>query len=235
MTKQTVFPDNTVTYPQNLVDAVNGFDEAKEPEPMDVACALGELGTVACAMLAAHLTEREQKVIEYRYAQGLSLVDTGKKFNVTRERIRQVEAKAIRKLRRREARQILCKGVYSWMNDQIDVFAEQKARAMLEQYKAEFIDQWAKDHQEPSPLTEEERNMRTYETPVEYADLSVRAYNCLKRAGLNTVGDVVNEARKGFYWWQKCRNLGKKSYEEICRKFGERFGINLESVGGMQE
>ena len=57
------------------------------------------------------LTEREQKVIRLRYGLGdghpRTLEEVGKEFNVTRERIRQIEAKALRKLRHPSRSRIL--------------------------------------------------------------------------------------------------------------------------------
>jgi len=56
------------------------------------------------------------------------------------------------------------------------------------------------------------------EMPIEHLDLSVRSYNCLRRIGKNTVGDVaemtVNEL-------SKVRNLGRKSMEEVMQKLRE--------------
>ncbi len=56
---------------------------------------------------------------------------------------------------------------------------------------------------------------KTLETPVEELDLSVRAYNCLKRAGLHTLQDLtaMSEAEM-----MKIRNLGKKSLKEVIEK-----------------
>ena len=51
-----------------------------------------------------HLTCREQEVLKFRYGIGLdhecTLDEIGQKFNITRERVRQIEAKAMRKIRR---------------------------------------------------------------------------------------------------------------------------------------
>ena len=46
-----------------------------------------------------HLTDRERRVVEMRYFEGLSLEDCGRQFDVTSESIRRIEAKALRKLR----------------------------------------------------------------------------------------------------------------------------------------
>lgn len=49
-------------------------------------------------------------------------------------------------------------------------------------------------------------------------NLSVRTYNCLKRAGINTVGDLLNKTRDDF---AKIRNLGQRSTEEVISKLND--------------
>lgn len=63
----------------------------------------------------------------------------------------------------------------------------------------------------------EEQNL-VFEIMIEDLDFSVRTYNCLKRAGINTVGELVAKAESDM---MKIRNLGKKSLEEIVLKLDE--------------
>ena len=63
------------------------------------------------------------------------------------------------------------------------------------------------------------------EMTIEELDLSVRAFNCLKRAGVNSVGDLINKSPEEM---MKVRNLGKKSLEEVMSKL-EALGFNLHS------
>lgn len=58
---------------------------------------------------------------------------------------------------------------------------------------------------------------------LEELDLSVRAFNCLKRAGVNSVGDLINKSPEEM---MKVRNLGKKSLEEVIGKL-EALGFKL--------
>ena len=62
------------------------------------------------------------------------------------------------------------------------------------------------------------------EQPIEDFDFSVRSYNCLKRAGINTIGDLLNKTNDEML---KLRNLGKKSYEEIMGKL-DSLGLKLK-------
>ncbi len=59
---------------------------------------------------------------------------------------------------------------------------------------------------------------RIEDTPIEELDLSARAYNCLRRSGLNTVGDLISKTESEM---MKVRNLGKKSLEEVKKKLAE--------------
>ena len=59
---------------------------------------------------------------------------------------------------------------------------------------------------------------KTLETPIEEVEFSVRAYNCLKRAGIHTVQDLVNKKESEV---TKIRNLGKKSLKEVLDKVAE--------------
>jgi DNA-directed RNA polymerase subunit alpha len=62
---------------------------------------------------------------------------------------------------------------------------------------------------------EEEDKEKVLEMTIEELDLSVRSYNCLKRAGINTVNELTNKSEDDM---MKVRNLGKKSLEEVQHK-----------------
>lgn len=65
---------------------------------------------------------------------------------------------------------------------------------------------------------EEDPIQKTLETPIEELDLSVRAYNCLKRAGHHTLQDLTSLSESEM---MKIRNLGKKSLKEVIDKIKE--------------
>ncbi len=69
---------------------------------------------------------------------------------------------------------------------------------------------------------EEDKKEKVLEMTIEELDLSVRSYNCLKRAGINTVEDLIQKTEDDM---MKVRNLGKKSLEEVREKL-----IELELV-----
>ena len=61
----------------------------------------------------------------------------------------------------------------------------------------------------------EDPKVKALETTIEDLDFSVRAYNCLKRAGIHTLQDLVNKSEADM---MKIRNLGKKSLKEVLDK-----------------
>ena len=66
---------------------------------------------------------------------------------------------------------------------------------------------------------------KVLEMTIEELDLSVRSFNCLKRAGINTVEDLTNKSEEDM---MKVRNLGRKSLEEVMQKL-ESLGVTLQS------
>ncbi|HHW15310.1 MAG TPA: DNA-directed RNA polymerase subunit alpha, partial [Firmicutes bacterium] len=70
---------------------------------------------------------------------------------------------------------------------------------------------------------EEEQKNRLMEMTIEELDLSVRSYNCLKRAGINTVEELTRKTEEDM---MKVRNLGRKSLEEVKQKL-EALGLSL--------
>lgn len=71
---------------------------------------------------------------------------------------------------------------------------------------------------------EEDQKEKVLEMTVEELDLSVRSYNCLKRASINTVEELTQKTEEDM---MKVRNLGKKSLEEVQNKLAE-LGLSLK-------
>ena len=70
---------------------------------------------------------------------------------------------------------------------------------------------------------EEDEQVKVLELPIEEMDLSVRSYNCLKRANINTIDDLIKKSKSDML---KVRNLGLKSIEEVVAKL-ETYGLSL--------
>ena len=72
---------------------------------------------------------------------------------------------------------------------------------------------------------EEDKQTKVLEMTIEDIDLSVRSYNCLKRAGINTVADLTKKSESDL---AKVKNLGKRSLEEVIAKL-QSFGLSLRN------
>lgn len=71
----------------------------------------------------------------------------------------------------------------------------------------------------------EDRQQKVLEMSIEEMDLSVRSYNCLKRAGIHTVEDLTKRTEDDML---KVRNLGRKSLDEVIAKL-KSYGLDLRS------
>lgn len=96
------------------------------------------------------------------------------------------------------------------MSDHLSLFIN------LTEQTDETIDVWKDDHTS--------NKSKVLEMTIEEMDLSVRSFNCLKRAGINTVEDLANKTQDDMI---KVRNLGKKSLEEVIAKL-ESLGLSLK-------
>ncbi|GAB6877297.1 DNA-directed RNA polymerase subunit alpha [Thermaerobacter litoralis] len=71
---------------------------------------------------------------------------------------------------------------------------------------------------------EDDARAKLLEMSIDELDLSVRSYNCLKRAGINTIGELVEKTPEDM---MRVRNLGKKSLEEVEEKLAA-LGLSLK-------
>jgi DNA-directed RNA polymerase subunit alpha len=84
---------------------------------------------------------------------------------------------------------------------------------------------------EEAPEEEEEGiPSRIYDAPIEELELTVRAYNCLKRAGITKVGEILRRMEKGEEEMLAIRNFGKKSLDELVDKLREKNYLNVPGV-----
>ena len=74
--------------------------------------------------------------------------------------------------------------------------------------------------------TENDEKEKVMEMNIDELELSVRSYNCLKRAGINTVSELCSKSQEDM---MKVRNLGRKSLEEVLAKLKE-LGLSLNST-----
>ena len=181
----------TKNYPDNLLYDIFGC-EWEFPLPADFD---GSLEYVLHS-----LTERERRVLDFRYKDGLTFEEIGKRFCVTRERIRQIYIRALIKLRN--------PGRLNYLKYGISGVIARKTESAREAALASLP-----KHENPEDI------------PLEELDLSVRSYNCLKRAGVNTLADIAALTQNEL---SHVRSLGLKSYKEVC-KLLTSYGISLKT------
>lgn len=74
---------------------------------------------------------------------------------------------------------------------------------------------------------------KVYEMPIEDLELTVRAYNCLKRAGITQVGEILEKLKKGQDEILAIRNFGQKSLDELMERLEEKGFLSvLADEGG---
>lgn len=197
-----------INYPYNLLCAVLG----EEPETL-----AEDFEASVEYVLMSTLTERECGVIRQRYKDGLTYEECGKAWGVTRERIRQVEIKTIRKLRHPSRLQFLRLGVRGTIHEAAQKVADKNYHLINECVKK------AMDAEKGEVTVEEKPDLELYEL-----DLSVRSYNCLKRAGCKKVSDIL---RMDYQKFTHIRNMGRKSCNEVIAVLN-RLGYNTYHLEG---
>ncbi|MGI6423734.1 MAG: DNA-directed RNA polymerase subunit alpha [Tepidanaerobacteraceae bacterium] len=113
-----------------------------------------------------------------------------------------------------------------WTNGAIkpDNAISAAAKILIEHFSL-FVGLTDKVETEEMPVEKEKDDQqKILEMPIEELDLSVRSYNCLKRAGINTIYELTQKTEEDM---MKVRNLGKKSLEEVTSKL-HTFNLSLK-------
>lgn len=157
------------------------------------------------------LSEQEKKILELRFKYRLTLDETAAEIQRTRERIRQIEAKALRKIRGRKHK--------------LRLYTLEEVTEMIENAR----ERW---EEEKTKLEEKQKSNGIDDQGIEELDLSVRTYNCLIRKGIKTIGDIkhFDQNQVKYSYWQSVRNLGKRSLEELRTKMREKTGYELTDI-----
>lgn len=200
-------------FPYNLVKDVTGL-ELKEPIPADI------VGTVYY-LIYTRLNEQQINVTIRYYTTEASLNDIAKSLCLTTERIRQIRAKSLRRLRSVSAYKILQQGLSAFHENE-------KENAAKHAY-----DKGRSENPSPEPIVTTEcestkpittgkyKKYKDVRDPICDMDLSVRAFNGLKRAGFETVLDIINAGPDKI---SKARAIGQKIYNEVVKKLISDYG-----------
>lgn len=221
-------------YPYNLVDDIFGT-------PTDWILTDDQVSGLNGAIQS--LNPREQEVLKYRYEDGLTLDEAGLKFDVGRERVRQIQAKALRKLRHpSRSKQILygtqgyqeLQEMYHTMNklyyrekelNQKEERLRLWEQALTERTQNPEILQSVEAEWDSIESAEKLKAVLDEELVIEELDLSCRAFNCLKRSKINTLGELVKAYQTGTII--QIQNLGVKTATEIATKVKAKTGIDV--------
>lgn len=155
----------------------------------------------------ALMTDRERNVVNQRLRQHLTYEEIASKYDVTKERIRQILNRALRQAKK------------SIVAHQAEVVRKENEKKLLELKEKQ---QQAKQVYEN---TQKEILSKDIDVIwIEDMDFSVRAYNCLKRRGINSLGELILYSEDDI---RKIKYLGLKTLEEIKAKL-EEFGLHLK-------
>lgn len=235
-TKAAHREDISSQYPQNIFRAI--FGEAVDPETHEeIGQMLGDRGALEIAMVLSNLSDREAEVLRYRYQKNKTYEDLTKVFGIGRERIRQIEAKALRRMRKPVVTRLLRMGANGWLKDLVESEAKRIAEERIPKQVHQILTErlaWAEEKQNEKEAEllrlardgemEDPKVILAENITVEEMELSVRSYNCIKRAGMNTAADII---AKTYEEMSEVRNLGRKSLEEIILKLKE-LGFELK-------
>ena len=208
---------NNHSYPYDLINAL--FNDAK----IDIAY-LEEHFDENLNIAAETITLREFDIITKRFKDGYTLEAVALQYGVTKERIRQIEAKALRKLKQPARLAIIRYGQdIVKLQDNIEVLKEQLLKEQLrlnEELRNVVIDEEILSRlqtiNKDTVLAERKLNL-----DLDATQLSVRSYNCLRRAGIHTVSSLQNMTEVDL---RRIRNLGAVSIREIKKYLN---GLNL--------
>lgn len=188
-------------YPFNLATAVMG---------VETDC----ISKTGLDMALDELTERERTVLKERFLNKMTLRQCAEKHETSQERIRQIEAKALRKLRHpaRATMFLLSPREYT---------RELEAENGKLRLEIATLKMHVNENNEKAVDISESYNQ---ELLIDDLELSVRSFNCLARKGIRKVSDLTKLSRDDLI---KIRNLGRKCAEEIETKL-KAIGFTLK-------
>jgi len=163
------------------------------------------------------IPERSANMFKLAYKYGYTAKAIGLKEGITGERVNQIVRKTLRRLRSPQKKKILQYGQeYFDLQENIE-HLKVEFRKKIEELKYKIAN--------PEIIEINKDDLVDY-SKIENLDLSVRSYNCLKRAGINTIGELTQKTEEEM---MRVRNLGRKSLMEIKKKLFEMYGIKLIS------
>ena len=193
-------------YPENLLAQV--FETGLPTDlPDDITLVLEYI-------IQKTLTEREGRVLDMRYKRYMTMAAIGEEYGLRAERIRQIEAKAVRKLRHPSRSRYILMGMEGYINYLRDTAVDERLR----EYKKEIISLEKKIAELTDTEYEEEKN-ELENAPLAELDLSVRTFNILYRAGYSTVKELLDADAEKIV---SLPNLGLKNFSDLIDVLSEK-------------
>lgn len=214
-------------WPYNLVTDVVGTDDSLN------GVELTEDQITGLEYVLKDLTDREQRCVLRYYRDEIGYDEIGKEQHVTRERIRQVIIKGLRKLRHPAKVKYIKQG-YTIASGQVAETARATYQAEVDKVKREMFSEIASIREKLDALAPDLDNVsgeiadsKQKPMTIDEMELSVRPYNCLRRAlgDAATVVDVLAVEEPG-----RIRNLGLRSAKEIADKLVS-LGYDVKGTG----
>ena len=230
--------DGEEPWPYNLIDTVL-------PEPLSFI--LREENIKGLEQAIGTLTEREEAVLLMYYRDGNTIEKIADQFDVTRERIRQIMHRGLRKLAHPRRKNMYLNGFHTF--EEVDNYAattlnqreqniidfenrlterekdisarEEKLNAILNNlFKQELIE--TTDYTElVKPIQHTIKEKR-----LEDLDLTVRTYNCVKRAGIDTIEELAEMLTNDPEKYVSIRNLGRTSAINAAEELDKYYNTN---------
>ena len=234
------FKDVNPPWPYNVVEEILGC-KLDDPLTQDQIDGFEEA--------LSTFPERDQQFLREYYEDNKTLEEIGRRHSMSRERPRQVMERMIFKLRRPPLRGFIIYGKegYAIHRESVDIAAQINK---LEHDREELLARKKSFEKQLEELRGLEKEIISitgeaaeafepvkYVTDIKIEDmgLSVRSYNCLKRAGINTLAEVLNKIDCHPEDYLKIRNFGKKSVLEVLDKIFTLTGIRYEIAENISE
>lgn len=205
-------------YPINILASVSQIDFDQEEASKDI----WDFDIRQFLNLIGLLNDQEQRVIQMRYQYGMTLAEVAATFDLTRERIRQIQAKAERKLRGL----MRGKGCRVVMREEYNELQNKYASLVADYEKLRM--QYNKIAGDKAVKAADISQIN-----LENMDLTVRSYNCLKRAEINTLQDIIEfdmnqQDPPSRHNWLAIWNFGRKSLMEVAEKVFTYCGYRIQ-------
>ena len=209
------YSELNISYPLNLIDVISGGLY----NPVDITTE--SLLYDRMEYILSLLPDQEKLVIKHIFKDNMTLEEVGKELKLSKERIRQIEYKAIRKLHHPK--------YYNMLFDEFDLREQIKKREKVN--KELSLSLFKKIYELRTKLDAIDKVLKSVgvdimntkdndilSSSIEELELSVRSYNCLKRAGINTIAELINTSITEL---NNVRNLGQKGVDEISEKLAD--------------